>query len=143
MTGRVFGINSTGNVLAGVAGGRVNLVGTGSPILDTSRAKGDKINAYFDKARFQNPGPNQVGTLGRNALQGPGFANVDVSIVRTFPLPMLGERFNTQFRFEAFNVANRTQLGLPNTSITSSNFGKITATDGDPRILQLSLKFNF
>jgi hypothetical protein len=143
MTGRFFGINSTGNVLAGVAGGRVSLVGAGSPILDTGRPKGQKVKEYFDVTRFQNPGADSVGTLGRNALEGPGFENLDLSIVRTFPLHMLGERFNTQFRFEAFNTLNRTNLGLPNTSITSSNFGKITSTDGDPRILQLSLKFNF
>src|SRR5262249_21117359 len=143
MSGRVFGINSTGDVLAGVAGGRVNLIGSGSPILDTGRSKGEKVAAYFDKARFQNPGPNNIGNLGRNVMEGPGFANFDVSLVRGFPLKFLGEGGNAQFRFEAFNSLNRTNFGLPNTGITNSNFGRLTSTDGEPRILQLSLKINF
>ncbi len=143
MTGRFFGINSTGNVLAGVAGGRVDLIGTGSPILDTGRPKGQRVDAFFDKTRFQNPGPNSIGNLGRNSLQGPGFGNFDVSLVRGFPLKFLGEAGNAQLRFEAFNSLNRTNFGLPNTGITNSNFGKLTGTDGEPRILQLSFKINF
>jgi hypothetical protein len=45
-----------------------------------------------------------------------------------------------EYRFEAFNLFNATHLGLPNTGLTSSNFGKILGTDGDPRILQMGLK---
>jgi hypothetical protein len=63
MTGRFFGINSTGNVLAGVAGGRVDLTGTGSPILDTGRPKGQKVDAYFDKTRFQNAVRSRIAPL--------------------------------------------------------------------------------
>jgi hypothetical protein len=48
-----------------------------------------------------------------------------------------------QFRFEAFNLLNATHLGLPNTGLTNINFGRILFTDGDPRILQLSLKLAF
>jgi hypothetical protein len=68
---------------------------------------------------------------------------MDVSMVKGFRLPFLGEAGSGQFRFEAFNIANRTNFGLPNTGITNSNFGKLLSTDGDPRILQLALKILF
>jgi hypothetical protein len=58
-------------------------------------------------------------------------------------LPFLGERGLGQFRFEAFNLANRTNFGNPVTGITNPNFGRLTGTDGDPRILQMAVKFAF
>ena len=116
-------------------------MGSGYPVLDTGRSKGETINAYFDKARFANPQPNSFGTLGRNALWGPGFANIDASLSKGWKLGFLGEAGLTEFRFEAFNIVNATHLANPVTGLTNSNFGKITSTDGDPRILQLALKF--
>jgi hypothetical protein len=142
-SGRPFTIGSTNNATAGAGTSRVDLVGSGSPILDTSRSKGAKIAAYFDKSRFANPSPDTFGTLGRNALIGPGFANVDASLVKGFRLPPLGEAGLGQFRFEVFNLFNRTDLSLPVTGFTNPKFGQITSTDGDPRILQLSLKVLF
>ena len=111
--------------LVSISGARVDL-GAGNPVL-----------------RFQNPAPNTLGTLGRNVLEGPGFANFDVSMMKGFRLPMLGESGLGQFRFEAFNLFNRTNFGQPNTGITNSNFGRLTGTDGNPRILQLALKIVF
>ncbi len=142
-SGRYFHVAGTGNTLAGVAGARVDLIGSGSPIFDTGRSKGEKINAYFDKTRFQNPAPNTLGSLGRNSLNGPGFANLDLSLVKGFRLPMFGEAGLGQLRFEGFNVFNRTNFGNPNTGLTNVNFGRLTGTDGDPRILQLAVKINF
>ena len=142
-SGRFFTIAATGDPLAGIGGARVDLIGAGNPVLPSDRSKGEKIDAYFDKTRFQNPAPNTLGTLGRDVLEGPGFANVDVSMVKGFRLPFLGEAGLGQFRFEAFNLFNRTNFALPNTGITNVNFGKLTGTDGNPRILQLAIKVLF
>ncbi len=141
-SGRHFSINATGDPLAGISGARVDLIGEGNPVLSSDRSKGEKVAQYFDTTRFRNPAPNTLGTLGRNSLEGPGFANVDVSMVKGFRLP-LGEAGLGQLRFEAFNLLNRTNFNLPNTGITNSNFGKLLSTDGDPRILQLALKIMF
>ena len=64
-------------------------------------------------------------------------------MVKGFRLPMLREAGLGQFRFEAFNLFNRTNFGLPNTGITNVNFGRLTGTDGNPRILQLAIKILF
>ncbi len=142
-SGRFFTIAATGDPLAGIAGARVDLIGAGNPVLPTNRSKGEKVAEYFDITRFRNPAPNTLGTLGRDVLEGPGFANLDVSMVKGFRLPMLRESGLGQFRFEAFNLFNRTNFGLPNTGITNTSFGTLTSTDGNPRILQLAVKILF
>jgi len=142
-SGRFFTIAATGDPLAGIAGARVDLIGVGNPVLPTDRSKGQKVDQYFDVTRFRNPVPNTLGTLGRDVLEGPGFANFDISMVKGFRLPMLRESGLGQLRFEAFNLFNRTNFGQPNTGITNVNFGKLTSTDGNPRILQLAIKILF
>ena len=53
------------------------------------------------------------------------------------------ERLSLQFRAEANNALNHTHLGVPNTSPTSSAFGRITATAQPPRTAQFGLKLLF
>jgi hypothetical protein len=139
-SGRPFSVGSSNNPTAGAGGARADLVGEGYPVLDSGRSKGERLNAYFDKTRFVNASPNTFGTLGRNALFGSGFANVDISLTKSWPLPFIGESGKFEYRFEAFNLFNATHMSNPNTGITNSNFGKILGTDGDPRILQMALK---
>jgi hypothetical protein len=56
------------------------------------------------------------GNLGRNTFRGPGYADVDASIFKAFAL---SQHYKLQFRAEAFNLFNRVNLFLPNTSLTS------------------------
>lgn len=139
-SGRPFNVAASNNPMAGAGAGRADLVGTGYPVLDPDRSKGEKLAAYFDRQRFVNPAPNTYGTLGRNALIGPGYANVDASLSKGWRLPWLGEQGIVEYRFEAFNLFNATHLSLPVTGLTNPNFGRITGTDGEPRILQMALK---
>jgi hypothetical protein len=139
-SGRPFSIGASNNPIAGAGSARADLVGTGYPVLDTGRSKGQILNAYFDKTRFANPAPNTYGTLGRNALYGPGYANIDISFAKGWRLPFLRENGKIEYRFEAFNLANATHMANPVTGLTNPNFGRITGTDGDPRILQMALK---
>ncbi|MBI2685756.1 MAG: carboxypeptidase regulatory-like domain-containing protein [Acidobacteria bacterium] len=139
-SGRPFSVGASNNPIAGAGSARADLVGSGYPVLDPNRSKGEKINQYLDMARFANPAPNNYGTLGRNVLWGPGFANIDASITKNWKLPFLREAGLIEYRFEAFNVLNATHLGQPVTGLTNPNRGKILSTDGDPRILQMALK---
>jgi hypothetical protein len=139
-SGRPFSVGASNNSIAGAGSARADLVGTGYPVLDTGRPKGQKLAAYYDTTRFVNPAPNTYGTLGRNILFGPGYANVDTSLAKGWRLPFLGEAGRIEYRFEAFNLLNATHLSNPVTGLTNPNRGKITSTDGDPRILQMALK---
>jgi hypothetical protein len=139
-SGRPFSVGSSNNSVAGAGSSRADLVPGDYPILDTGRSKGERLAAYFDKTRFVNPAPNTYGTLGRNMLFGPGYANVDFSLAKGWGLPFLGEGGRVEYRFEAFNLFNATHMANPVTGLTNPNFGRIIGTDGDPRILQMALK---
>ena len=139
--GRPVDIFSSGAFVPGAGRTRADIVGSGSPVRGGN--KGQLIDAYFDTSRFAQPAPGTYGTLGRNTFLGPGYGNYDMSLVKSFPLPALGEAGNFEFRFEAFNLFNATHLNRPNRSLTNPNFGKITSTDGAPRILQFALKIGF
>ena len=47
-----------------------------------------------------------------------------------------------EFRLEVFNLTNTPPLGAPNVVLATPGFGSITSA-GDPRVIQLALKFNF
>ena len=54
-SGRPFTIGASNNPTAGAGSARADLVGTGYPVLDTGRSKGEKLDAYFDTDTFANP----------------------------------------------------------------------------------------
>jgi hypothetical protein len=67
----------------------------------------------LDPSSFCDPGINAVGNLGRNALTGPGFWNVDLSLSKSFRPAFLGESGAVQFRADFFNAFNHANLGNP------------------------------
>jgi hypothetical protein len=52
------------------------------------------------------------------------------------------EKYDLEFRVDAFNVLNSAQFSNPDTNIGDPSFGQISNT-ADPRILQLALHFKF
>jgi hypothetical protein len=48
-----------------------------------------------------------------------------------------------EFRAEAFNVTNSLRLGNPNVTVSGGQFGRITSSNGGPRIMQFALKYIF
>ncbi|MGH9662273.1 MAG: hypothetical protein ACRD96_27230, partial [Bryobacteraceae bacterium] len=73
--------------------------------------------------------------------RGPGQATVDFSAFKQLPMPF-SERHKLEFRSEFFNLFNRVNLGNPNTARINAQFGRIT-TAGEPRIVQLGLRYSF
>ena len=101
---------------------------------------------YLDPTAFaqidRNPDSGQSlrqGTLGRNALYGPGFVGLDASIHKNI---FLNEKHRLQFRVELFNATNHTNFQRIQTNIRSGQFGRITRTRPG-RETQLSLRYDF
>ena len=93
---------------------------------------------YYDPASFAQPG-NAWGNTGRNFLRGPSNYNLDMGIFRGFPVG----HYRVEFRMQASNVLNHVRWGNPVTGFTDPNFMKIRAINGDPRRIQLGLRFEF
>ena len=96
---------------------------------------------WFYTGAFAAPAPNSPvpGTAKRGTIQGPGFNNLDLGIYRNFRIV---ERLNFQFRAEAFNALNHTNVNTIGTSSTSGTFGEVTGYR-DARIMQFAGKFTF
>jgi hypothetical protein len=74
-------------------------------------------------------------------IRPPKVPNVDFSL---FKAVTVHERWNVQFRAEAFNATNSPQFNTPSTSLTSTSAGTVTLTQvNDPRNIQLSLRVRF
>jgi hypothetical protein len=132
------------NALSGTTDQRPNQV------LASPYAPNKGLNQWLDPAAFVQPALGTYGTMGRSNVTGPGSARVDLGVVRTF---RLREKQSIEFRAEAFNVANHVnacssnsgQQGTPDcmsTTLSDATFGRILAA-GDPRIMQMALKFVF
>jgi len=85
-------------------------------------------------------GQYSYGTLGRNALRGPGSINTDVSLSKH--LFLFKEKLDAELHLDAFNVFNHANFQNPSTNINSVLFGQVSETNG-PRILQVALHFKF
>ena len=90
---------------------------------------------------FQRPQIAHFGS-GRNAFYGPRFFNSDLSLFKNFTIT---EQVKGQFRFEAFNVFNKVNLGNPNNCIDCSGGGTISglAPNASMRQLDFGMKFTF
>jgi outer membrane receptor protein involved in Fe transport len=122
---------------------------------DPQTGSGDGLTSpYFNVipigspgSAFGRPAKGTFGNLGRNALRGPGWWNVDASLFKRFKIK--GES-NLELRVEAQNVFNHINLGNPDTEIgvpgnLNPNAGFITgmAANALPRNLQFALRLLF
>jgi len=102
----------------------------------------DRLLQYFNTSAFSFNAPFTFGNAPRLMpnLRGPGTDNFDISL---FKNTRIAEKYQIQFRAEAFNAFNRKQFGNPNTNINSTAFGVISSQQNSPRNLQLALRFLF
>jgi Carboxypeptidase regulatory-like domain/TonB dependent receptor/TonB-dependent Receptor Plug Domain len=139
------------NNIFGISEDRAQLSGpcTKSQIV-TSGSVQSKLNNYFDKACFTTPpiiGADGIGTaFGDSAtgiVNGPGQANLDLSLSKNIPLPWPKEGSSLQFRAEFFNAFNHPQFAVPDNNFSSATFGVVSSTSVNPRVGQLALKLSF
>jgi len=124
---------------------RPNLV----PGVSLTPPGGATRSEWINPAAFAIPAPGTFGNAPRDIARGPGLWQVDLGAGKRIPLT---ERYRLQFRAEAFNIFNRTQLGAPQSNLSAGpgQFGLITQPvntspigTGTPRQIQLALRFEF
>ena len=71
-------------------------------------------------------------------MTGPGFHNVDFSLLKNTPIT---ERMNLQFRSEFFNALNHPNFGLPGSTVDDFGGASITGTSTDNRQKRLYEKY--
>jgi hypothetical protein len=131
----VFGDTANSGTVLGENPVRANV--TAQPIFGpgTHTAK-----EWFNAAAFATPPAFTYGNVGRNTVYAPGMQTMDIALQRAF---RLNEKLNFQFRAEAFNALNKTNLGTPNRFVNTPQFGTITMAMTPGREIQLSARLSF
>lgn len=86
----------------------------------------------FTAADFTSPTP--FGAYERNQFYGPHYFDTDMTLLKGFHLPNMGESTKVELGLTAFNLLNHPNFGLPNAQIDngSSQFGYSQYMEGPP-----------
>lgn len=128
--------------------------GDGSRVVVLSNAvlpKGQRtLYQYFNTSAFAAPTVGTIGNAPKDVFRGPGIANWDLSFFKNFPIK---DKATFQFRWELYNALNHPSFQGVNTSASFSapgsttqlngQFGQVTSTNGQPRVMQASLRVTF
>lgn len=138
-TGRPFTVMlrpdaaGTARALQGFGGaGRPNV--TGDAAVETPSP-----DRWFDTGAFSLPAAGTAGNSGRNILEGPGYGDVSLALVKRVYFLQQG---TLELRAEAFNVLDRINYDLPDAVYGSPTFGRILSADS-PRRVQLGVRVEF
>ena len=103
-----------------------------------------RVEQWFDTSVLT--AVSRFGNLGRNVVIGPGFNNIDLSVIKN---TTVGEKLRVQFRVEFFDLFNHANFGPPGSVVGTPAFGRITSTrfptgeSGSSRQIQFGLKIGF
>jgi hypothetical protein len=110
-------------------------------------------NQWFNPNAFTPAPYGTYGNVGRGVYNGPGLAEVDLSVLKNIAVT---ERVNLQFRAEFFNLLNHANYASPNQTVftntgtptspvytASPSAGLISALATTPRQIQFGLKLMF
>lgn len=96
-------------------------------------------------AAFTTEFPSPPAVMERNSFTGPMYQSVNASLAKNFSLPparVIGENAGINFRVDAYNLFNLTNLTGPTTSIVSTNFGQSGGALAG-RIVEMQARFSF
>jgi hypothetical protein len=108
---------------------------SGNPALP---AKDRRETGWFNTSAFSMPAFGTFGNSGRNTLEGPGYHNMNVAVVKR----MSAGAAHLQARFEVYNLFNTLNLDLPDAFLGSPTFGQVLSA-GPPRRVQLGIRALF
>ncbi len=118
----------------------------------TSNGPGGVPNLFTDPTQayqsFRVAAPGETGD--RNVLRYPGYIVLDLGVAKSFKMPW-NENHKVQFRMDTFNLTNTARFtgvdsvfGLdPFREEPTSTFGNFFATQGNPRVIQFALRYDF
>jgi hypothetical protein len=106
------------------------------------------LRNWYNPCAFAAPAFGTYGGARRNDLVGPANWNLNLAAWRSFSLP---ERIKLDFRAEAFNALNHTQIGNPSATLltsataysTTAGFISGSSATYTPRTVQLAIKATF
>jgi hypothetical protein len=108
-----------------------------------AKASDPTLNKWFNTQCFADAPAGELGNASRAPVYGPDFVNTDFSVIKRIPLAFR-EGMDLDFRAEFFNLFNHPQFGLPGSDVDSAtNFGSITSTVNNPRLIQFAVKLRF
>jgi hypothetical protein len=133
LTGRAWLNNwQLAAVLQGQSGNPINIVTTNSTVNGTANTLRPDLTGpitvlgqpghWFDTSVFTPV--NGFGSLHRNAVIGPRFDNLDLSVSKALRVGPAKVRVQA----DVFNVLNHTNFGQPGVVVGSPNFGQVTNT---------------
>jgi hypothetical protein len=145
VSGRPFTVTAANNTLQALNSGTQtpDLVG------DIKRLDYEPLLAYAPGARTPMYDPSafrlvtgspRFGSSGRNVLRGPGFINLDLSLIRDFRIT---ERVTAGLRVDGFNVTNTPHFNNPAANLSGANFLVITSARDDQRLFRFGLRIGF
>jgi hypothetical protein len=94
---------------------------------------------WFDTSAFALQAPYTFGNAPRNSVLGPGMANLDLVVAKTWTVARTRQ---VELRWEIFNVLNTANFDLPNRIFGTPNFGRIFSAK-DAREMQFGAKISF
>ncbi len=107
------------------------------------KASSPSLSKWFNTQCLVDAPDGELGNAPRAPVYGPDFVNTDFSIIKRIPLAFR-EGTDLDFRAEFFNLFNHPQFGLPGSDTDSTtNFGVITSTVNNPRLIQFAVKLRF
>jgi hypothetical protein len=123
----------------------------GVPLTERVKLAGTGYIQYVNYAALELPATtvngvtaSPFGDLSRNPARTPAFYQTDLDLNKRFSTPI--ESLKVEFRTEAYNVFNHTNLYLPSNTTLGGTLGGAPSSNGtitstfEPRILQFGLK---
>jgi outer membrane receptor protein involved in Fe transport len=146
-----------GSVADGVDPGLAQSLGSGTnnylypEVVGNPKLSNPSVHGlWFNPGAYANPAYGSFGNSGRNSLIGPGFANVDISIAKEFPLL---ESVRLEIKADMSNAFNHTNYANPDANVgysggtlADSTAGTITGPagyNGTLRVIQLGAHVRF
>jgi len=99
---------------------RPNLAGNPYTGTCPNGARVGTATCWFNPAAFALPPPGQFGTAGRNILRGPGFAQFDLALQKSF---QFREEVKIMLRAESFNLLNHPNFAVPSNTQSPLTLG--------------------